>query len=73
MSTPPVEEYNLLYTLLSRPNKATATLSDARLATDEDVKPDISARTLVPLAYNSLSQPKESNKEAAIAHQIELL
>ncbi|PLW29696.1 hypothetical protein PCASD_22313 [Puccinia coronata f. sp. avenae] len=40
-------------------NEATAALSDARSATDEDVKPDISARTLVPLAYNS-SHPHAS-------------
>ncbi|PLW48785.1 hypothetical protein PCASD_03238 [Puccinia coronata f. sp. avenae] len=54
-------------------NEATAALSGARSATDEDVKPDISARTLAALAYNSSSQTKESNKEAAIAHRIELL
>jgi len=54
-------------------NEATAnSLSGARSAMDEDVKPDISARALAALAYSS-SQTKESNKEAAIAHRIELL
>ncbi|KAA1100638.1 Ubiquitin fusion degradation protein 4, variant 2 [Puccinia graminis f. sp. tritici] len=55
------------------PNEAINSFPGVRSAMDEDVKPDISARTLAALAYSSSSQVKESNKEAAIAHRIELL
>ncbi|MBW0499959.1 hypothetical protein O181_039674, partial [Austropuccinia psidii MF-1] len=41
---------------------------------EEDVKPDISIRALVTLSsHTSTSQSKESSKEAAVAHRIELL
>ncbi|OAV92326.1 hypothetical protein, variant [Puccinia triticina 1-1 BBBD Race 1] len=54
-------------------NETTNSLPGLRSAMDEDVKPDISARALAALAYSSSSQNKESSKEAAIAHRIELL
>ncbi|KNF05214.1 hypothetical protein PSTG_01838 [Puccinia striiformis f. sp. tritici PST-78] len=54
-------------------NEVNNSFSAARSLMDEDVKPDISARTLAALAYSSSSQIKESNKEAATAHRIELL
>ncbi|KAH9449121.1 hypothetical protein Pst134EB_019955 [Puccinia striiformis f. sp. tritici] len=49
-------------------NEASNSFSAARSLMDEDVKPDISARTLAALAYSSSSQIKELNKEAATAH-----
>jgi len=53
-------------------NEATSNpLSGAQSAMDEDVKSNISARALTALAYSS-SQTKESNKDAAITHRIEL-
>lgn len=40
---------------------------------DEDSRPEVSARTLAVLVSQSSSQAKESSKEAAISHRIELL